>query len=122
MKLVVPWTVWVTWAGGVLYRETVPKSTVAAFVPEPVSATPDASVTNVRLIELASSADTASVPELVCPCAQAIPDIRIRPVNITADSIVFFFFILSLSAVGRLTFVGNLFLYALPYENLMSAV
>src|SRR6478672_6265959 len=74
----------VTFVGGVPYCETVPKSSEAAFVPEPPSVTPLPSVTNVRLMELASSADTAKVPELVV-CAPARPDIRIKLAKSAAD-------------------------------------
>src|ERR1700686_1596525 len=74
----------VTLVGGVPYRETGPKSSDAAFVPEPPKVTPLPSVTNVRVMELASSADTARVPELVV-CATVRPDIRTKLVKSTAN-------------------------------------
>jgi hypothetical protein len=89
VKLVAP-TVWVTFGGGVVNWETAPKSNVAIFDPDPVSATPFASVKNVRLIEPANSALTVRVPELVCPCAHAIPEIRIEPAMESVDRIFLF--------------------------------
>lgn len=80
-------TVWVTFGGGVVNWETAPKSNVATFVPDPVSVTPLASVKNVRLIELANSALTVRVPELVCPCPHAIPDVKIKPASDSVDRI-----------------------------------
>jgi hypothetical protein len=94
-------TVWVTFVGGVVNWEIAPKSNVATFVPDPASATPLASVKNVRLIELPNSALTVRVPELVCPCAHAIPEVKIRPlISSSVDRIVWFSMFLS---IGRST-------------------
>ena len=49
-----------------------------------------ASVKNVRLIELLNSALTVRVPELVCPCAHAIPDVRIKPASDSVDRILLY--------------------------------
>ena len=85
----------VTFAGGLIYREILPKPNVATLVPEPVSVTPFVSVLNVRLIELKTVAVTVRVPELVCACAEAKPGIKNKPANNPANRIALFFILIS---------------------------
>jgi hypothetical protein len=86
--------VWVTFGGGLMNWETWPKSNVATLVPEPVSTTPFVSVLNVRLIELYTVAVTVRVPELVCPCAEAKPGIKNKPVSNPANKMALFFILI----------------------------